>query len=118
MEQNRFEDLARRLFESLPPSIRAVQKDVEANFRSVLRSGLARLDMVTRDEFDAQSRVLERSRELIESLGKRVAELESRQAAAMMATATAATESIAPAMASTTATSATPSPQPAPTPDA
>lgn len=81
MEQNRFEDLARRLFESLPPSIRAVQKDVEANFRGVLRSGLARLDMVTRDEFDAQSRVLERSRELIEALEKRVAELEARQAA-------------------------------------
>jgi BMFP domain-containing protein YqiC len=81
MEQNRFEDLAKRLFESLPPSIRAVQKDVEANFRSVLRSGLARLDMVTRDEFDAQSRVLERSRELIEALEKRVAELEGRQAA-------------------------------------
>jgi len=79
MEQNRFEDLARRLFESIPPSLRAAQKDLEANFRSVLRTGLSRLDMVTRDEFDAQSRVLERSRELIEALEKRVAELESRQ---------------------------------------
>ena len=77
MEQNRFEDLARKLFESIPPSLRAAQKDLEANFRGVLRTGLSRLDLVTRDEFDAQSRVLERSRELIEALEKRVAHLES-----------------------------------------
>jgi BMFP domain-containing protein YqiC len=35
--------------------------------------------MVTRDEFDAQARVLERSRELIEALEKRVAQLEAQQ---------------------------------------
>jgi BMFP domain-containing protein YqiC len=79
MEQNRFEDLAKRLLESIPPSLRAAQKDLEANFRSALRTGLSRLDMVTRDEFDAQSRVLERSRELIEALEKRVAQLEAGQ---------------------------------------
>jgi BMFP domain-containing protein YqiC len=77
MEQNRFEDLARRLVESIPPSLRAAQKDLEANFRGVLRTGLSRLDMVTRDEFDAQARVLERSRELVEALEKRVAQLEA-----------------------------------------
>jgi len=80
MEQNRFEDLARKLFESIPPSLRAAQKDLEANFRSVLRTGLSRLDMVTRDEFDAQSRVLARSRELIETLERRVAQLEAQLA--------------------------------------
>ena len=78
MEQNRFEDLARKLFESIPPSLRAAQKDLETNFRSVLRTGLSRLDMVTRDEFDAQARVLERSRELIEALERRVAQLEAQ----------------------------------------
>jgi ubiquinone biosynthesis accessory factor UbiK len=80
MEQNRFEDLARRLLESIPPSLRAAQKDLETNFRSALRTGLSRLDMVTRDEFDAQARVLERSRELIEALEKRVAQLEAQGA--------------------------------------
>jgi ubiquinone biosynthesis accessory factor UbiK len=79
MEQNRFEDLARKLLESIPPSLRAAQKDLETNFRSALRTGLSRLDMVTRDEFDAQARVLERSRELIEALEKRVAQLEAQQ---------------------------------------
>lgn len=80
MEQNRIEDLARRLLESIPPSLRAAQKDLEANFRSALRTGLSKLDLVTRDEFDAQTRVLERSRELVEALEKRVAALEAAQA--------------------------------------
>jgi ubiquinone biosynthesis accessory factor UbiK len=81
MEQNRFDDLARRLFESIPPSVRAAQKDLEANFRGALRTGLTKLDLVTREEFDAQARVLERSRELIEALERRVALLESQQEA-------------------------------------
>jgi BMFP domain-containing protein YqiC len=79
MEQNRIEELARRLLESIPPSLRAAQKDLETNFRSALRTGLSRLDLVTRDEFDAQTRVLERSRELVEALEKRVAALEAAQ---------------------------------------
>lgn len=82
MEQNRFDDLARRLLESIPPSLRAAQKDLEANFRGALRTGLSRLDLVTREEFDAQSRVLERSRELIAALEQRVAQLEAQQSAA------------------------------------
>lgn len=82
MEQNRIEDLARKLLESIPPSLRAAQKDLETNFRSALRTGLSRLDMVTREEFDAQSRVLERSRELVEALERRVAQLEAQAAGA------------------------------------
>jgi len=78
VDQSRIEEIARRLFESVPPSLRAAQKDLETNFRSVLRSGLARLDLATREEFDAQSRVLARTRELVEQLEARVAQLEAQ----------------------------------------
>ena len=78
MDAQRIEDIARRLFESIPPSLRAAQADLETNFRSVLRSGLARLDLTTREEFDAQTRVLARTRELVEQLEARVAQLESQ----------------------------------------
>ena len=78
MDAQRIEDIARRLFESIPPSLRAAQADLETNFRSVLRSGLARLDLTTREEFDAQARVLARTRELVEQLEARVAQLESQ----------------------------------------
>lgn len=78
MDAQRIEDIARRLFESIPPSLRAAQADLETNFRSVLRAGLARLDLTTREEFDTQTRVLARTRELVEQLEARVAQLEAR----------------------------------------
>jgi BMFP domain-containing protein YqiC len=55
-----------------------MQQDLESNFRAVLRANLARLDLVARDEFIAQSRVLERTRARLEALERRIAELESR----------------------------------------
>ena len=53
-------------------------RDLEVNFRAVLRANLARLDLVTRDEFDAQARVLERTRAKLEALEAQVAALEGR----------------------------------------
>jgi hypothetical protein len=64
--------------ESVPPAVRGMQQDLESNFRAVLRANLARLDLVARDEFTAQSRVLERTRARLEELERRIAELESR----------------------------------------
>ncbi len=78
MEQPRIEDLARRLMESLPPAFRGMQKDLETNFRAVLRANLGRLDLVARDEFDAQTKVLERTRARLEELERRFTELESK----------------------------------------
>ena len=52
-------------------------KDIEKNVRAMLTQGLAKLDMVTREEFDAQSLQLARIRERLDVLEKRVAELES-----------------------------------------
>lgn len=72
------DDLARRLSETVPPGLTALRDDLERNFRAVLQSGLARLDLVTRQEFDVQSGVLRRSRERLEQLESRLAQLESR----------------------------------------
>ncbi len=77
MEPFRIDDLAKRLLESVPPGLRSVQQDLEHNFRAVLRANLGRLDLVSRDEFDAQSRVLERARERVEALEARVRSLEA-----------------------------------------
>lgn len=70
------EDLARNLAESLPESLRAARDDLESNFRSVLKAGLARLDLVTREEFEVQESILARTREKLEALEKRLVELE------------------------------------------
>jgi ubiquinone biosynthesis accessory factor UbiK len=78
MDTFRIDEIARRLLESVPPALRTVQKDLETNFRAVLRSSLAKLDVVTRDEFDTQARVLQRTREKLEQLETRLRELEGR----------------------------------------
>ena len=77
MDTFRIDEVARRLMDNLPPAFRATQRDLENNFRAVLRASLAKLDLVTRDEFDTQSRVLERTRARLEALEARVRELET-----------------------------------------
>jgi ubiquinone biosynthesis accessory factor UbiK len=82
MDSFRIDELARRLLERVPPALRSMQQDLESNFRAVLREGLSKLDLVTRDEFDAQTRVLERTRARLEELDARLASLEGAGSAA------------------------------------
>ena len=70
------DELARQLAESVPENLRALGEDLERNFKSLLQSGFERMDLVTREEFDLQTAVLERTREKLEKLEARVAELE------------------------------------------
>jgi hypothetical protein len=69
--------LARRLAEALPEGLRSVRDDLEQTFRSVLDSGLSRLDLVTREEFDVQQAVLARTRQKLDALERRVSSLEA-----------------------------------------
>jgi BMFP domain-containing protein YqiC len=73
------ESLVRRLTEDLPASVRAFRTDIEAHAGRVLKDATRRLDLVSREEFDAQTRVLARSRELITELEQRIAVLEQKQ---------------------------------------
>jgi ubiquinone biosynthesis accessory factor UbiK len=77
-----FEDLAKRLTDAMPPQVAALKGDLEANFKSVLQSGLAKLDLVTRQEFDVQAGVLARSRDKLEALEQRLGALEAELARA------------------------------------
>lgn len=76
LDPKMFDDLARRLSESVPEGLQLVRRDLEQNFRAVLQSGLARLDLVTRQEFDVQAGVLQRTRERLVALEVRLAALE------------------------------------------
>ena len=53
-------------------------KDMEKNMRALLTQGFAKLDLVTREEFDVQAQVLSRTREKLVALEARVAELEAQ----------------------------------------
>ena len=62
----------------MPASAQAVQGDLEKNLRAAAQAAFTRLDLVTREEFDVQRKVLARSRAKIELLEKQVAELEAK----------------------------------------
>lgn len=82
------DDLARRLSNLVPPGMRGqsgeeLRDELQQNFRAVLQGGLARLDLVTREEFEVQRAVLLRTREKLEALERTVAALESGAPAPM-----------------------------------
>jgi hypothetical protein len=75
LNTGKLDELAQRIGKMIESS---PAKDVEKNVKTMLQSGLARLDMVPRDEFDVQAQLLVRTREKLEMLEARVAELEAR----------------------------------------
>ena len=70
------DDLARRLAGAVPENVSSLRRDLEQNFKGVLQAQLAKLDLVTREEFDVQSAVLKRTREKLAALEQRLAALE------------------------------------------
>lgn len=79
MRDNLFEDLVKKLAEAVPQGLRSMRRDLEENFRSVLQTGLGKLDLVTREEFEVQEAVLARTREKLEALEKRLKDYEKKQ---------------------------------------
>ena len=80
IDLNHIDDLARRLSGLVPPGLRESREELQENFKAVLQSGLSKLDLVTREEFEVQRAVLLRTREKLEQLQTVVADLETRQA--------------------------------------
>ena len=68
MKKNEIENLARKLIESIPEGVNSIREDLEKNFREILLSNINRLDLVTREEFEIQKEVLNRTREKLERL--------------------------------------------------
>lgn len=79
MSDESIEGLAKKLADAVPEGLRSMREDVEQNFRSVLRGGLAKLDLVTREEFEVQEAVLARTREKLDALEQRIAEYEAKE---------------------------------------
>ncbi len=76
MNTQSIENLVKKLADTVPQGLKSVREDLEQNFRSVLQSGLGKLDLVTREEFEVQEAVLARAREKLEALEAKLKELE------------------------------------------
>lgn len=77
-DSKRIDEMARRLAELMPAGARAFQADMEKNLRAGLQGVLAKMDLVTREEFEVQAALLARSRERLAELEARVQALEGR----------------------------------------
>ena len=77
MDKQDIDKIALRLVSLVPPGLAQAQQDLRANFQDVLAHGLRRLDLVTREEFDVQCKLLERTRTKVDELERHVAVLEA-----------------------------------------
>jgi BMFP domain-containing protein YqiC len=78
MNAKGLDDLARRLAEAVPAPVRNFGRDLEGNFKAVLQASLAKLDLVSRNEFDVQAAVLARTQAALAAMEQRLKEIETR----------------------------------------
>ena len=69
-------DLARKITSLLPENVQQMQDDLESNIHALLQNALAKMNLVTREEFDVQTALLQRTREKLEKLEKLLDQLE------------------------------------------
>ena len=81
IDLRQIDDLARRLSGLVPPALREGREEMQENFKAALQAGLAKLDLVTREEFDVQRAVLARTRGQLDELRTLVDRLEAQLAA-------------------------------------
>jgi len=70
--------LADKLTSVIPDSVKTLKEDVDSNIRATLESGLQQMNLVSREEFDVQTALLERTQLKLQQLEEQLAELEKR----------------------------------------
>ena len=76
LDPKNIHEIIQQVVDALPEGLKNMPNDVRQNMRSCLQSALEKCDLVTREEFDAQRGVLLRTREKLEILEQKIAELE------------------------------------------
>ena len=77
---NKIEEMARSIQAALPPGLKSVGEEVDKKVKQVLQAQLMKLDLVSREEFDVQTKVLLRTREKLQSLEEKLQLLEKQLA--------------------------------------
>jgi len=78
MKSSFIDDITKQVTDALPKDFNLLGKDLRDNLRATLHSVLNKMDLVTREEFDIQSAVLQRTREKLEMLEKQIQEIEQK----------------------------------------
>lgn len=78
IDPRQLEDLASRLGAVIPPGLRGMKRELEDNFRAVLRANLEKWDLVSRERFDVQAELLARTQTKLAAIEKRLKVLEKK----------------------------------------
>jgi BMFP domain-containing protein YqiC len=78
LNSHKFDEIARKLADLVPDKVKGFSDDLQKNFRGVLQASLAKMDLVSREEFDAQTKVLAKTRAQLDIFEQRITELEKQ----------------------------------------
>ncbi len=68
MNSEQFNKVAKKLFDALPTGVQDLEKEIQKKFHDVLLTAFQKMDLITREEFDTQTKVLIKTREKVDSL--------------------------------------------------
>ena len=74
-----FDDITRKISDLFPGDLSQLQGDFETNVKAILQSGLAKMNLVTREEFDTQAALLQRTREKLDQMEQQLSKLLDNQ---------------------------------------
>ncbi|GAB6034930.1 accessory factor UbiK family protein [Galenea microaerophila] len=77
LNPKQLEELVKSIMDALPPGLGKLPDQVQQNIKASLSAAFSKMDLVTREEFDVQKAVLQKTREKVEALEARVAKLEA-----------------------------------------
>jgi len=78
IDETRIDNFIKRLLANLPVDVSQVHHDLEKNLKAALQAGFSRMELVTREEYDIQTELLQRTREKLVELETKLAELEKQ----------------------------------------
>ncbi|MCP3674943.1 MAG: accessory factor UbiK family protein [Gammaproteobacteria bacterium] len=78
IDAQKIDDLVRKLTAVIPPGLKEFEVEARKQVKAILESGLTKMDLVSREEFDIQVKVLAKTREKIDKLEQQLSELENK----------------------------------------
>lgn len=72
------DEVVRKITSAIPSDLKFAKENIEKNIRAAVEGVFQKLDLVTRDEFEVQTKLLSKSQQRVKELEKRIHELEEK----------------------------------------
>ena len=78
MVKEKIEAILNEVSNALPDDLQILKKDIEDNLRATLNAVFSKMELVTREEFDIQTALLQRTRAQLDKLQDEISALENQ----------------------------------------